>query len=347
MSKGSNLIAFVILIILGIVGAYFWHLHPSAQAVPYEVRAAMDIGSGATNIKVAKVNPETNQIISILFEKSVGVSYQKALEQSTDNKFNDEVMNQGIQAIKELKADADQYHVKKIVAVATAAFRQAVNAQEFADKITQETGVVVKIINQDEEGILALKGALAVYPVNSENAVIWDIGGGSMQLTALTPQGTYIVSKGATASTQFKNAIIKEIEHQDINQVSTPNPISKEQMNQAIQLAQKSSESINPYIKEKIQDPQTQVLAVGNLFYKSIRGAVNNKMNANQEDLQTAVDSKAGKSDAELGGGGFADVSVSNPLLVLGYMKGLSIHEIHFVDVNNADGVLTYPAYWQ
>ena len=55
----------------------------------------------------------------------------------------------------------------------------------------------------------------------------------------------------------------------------------------------------------------------------------------------------ANKTDTELPGGSLAEVAVSNPLLVYGYMEELKIPQMEIVSVNNADGALTYPAYWQ
>ncbi len=55
----------------------------------------------------------------------------------------------------------------------------------------------------------------------------------------------------------------------------------------------------------------------------------------------------AGKTDADLPGGSLAEVVVTNPLLIVGYMQGLNIKQIEIVNVNNADGALTYPPYWQ
>lgn len=339
-------LALLLFLLLGILLVIFWMPVDRALLSPGEVRAAIDIGSGATNIKVAKVDPKTNKIVLELFEKSIPVPYQKHLEQSSNQTFDQEVMDQGIQAIKALKAAADSYHVKKIVAVATAAFRQAANANQFAQEIEQATGVQVRIINQDEEGILAFRGALAITIAQPEHTITWDIGGGSMQLTTLTPEGTYFVEKGKTASIPFKNAVIQEIQHKDLTTISSPNPMLPEQMQAAILYAASLAQNTNDYIKTKLQDPQTQVLAVGNLFYYGIRPLVNDTL-VQRDALETAVMKSANKPDSELPGGSLAEVAVTNPLLVLGYMKGLDIKKVEVVNVNNADGALTYPAYWQ
>jgi exopolyphosphatase/guanosine-5'-triphosphate,3'-diphosphate pyrophosphatase len=338
-------LAIMLILLLGILLVIFWLPVNRSLLSTGEIRAAIDIGSGATNLKVAKVDPKSNKILYLFFEKSIPVPYQKHLEQSTNETFDQEVMDQGIQAIKILKEAADNYHVKKVIAVATAAFRKAKNADQFAREIEQKTGVPVRIINQDEEGILAFRGALAVTPVQPEHAVTWDIGGGSMQLTTLTDEGTYFVEKGKTASIPFKNDVIKQIQHKDLQTISSPNPMTIEDMQAAIHYAAQLSQETDPFIKTKLQDPQTQVLAVGSLFNRAIRPMINNPI-IHQKALQTAVMHRANKTDAELPGGSLAEVSVTNPLLVVGYMEGLNIQKIEIVDVNNADGALTYPAYW-
>lgn len=344
--KRNTLILFTLLF-LGILLIFFWLPANRALLSKGEMRAAIDIGSGATNLKIAKVDPNTNKIIIRLYEKSIPVPYQQYLEQSLDQTFPPEVMEQGIHAIKTLKELADSYQVKKTIAVATAAFRKAKNAEQFAKEIEQQTSIQVRIINQDEEGLLAFRGALATSFVQPEHAITWDIGGGSMQLTTLSNEGTYIVEKGHTASIPFKNTVITQIEHKDIKTVTSPNPMTVEQMQTAINYAaQIAQNTTHPFIKNKIQNPQTHILAVGSLFNYGIRPLVNQSI-VIKEALEKEVIKWADKTDQELPGGTLTEVAITNPLLVLGYMKGLHIQEIEVLNINNTDGALTYPPYWQ
>lgn len=341
-------IAALIILVIGIILVLFsMRNNPTIVNHPHtEIRAALDIGSGSTNLIVAKVDTRTDKIITQLFEKSLPVPYQKQLEQSGNNTFDRAVMDDGIRVIKTLKEMADQYHAKKVVAVATAAFRQASNANEFAKEIQAKTGVEVRIINQDEEGILAFRGALAVTPVTPEHALVWDIGGGSMQLTSLSKEGTYVIEKGVTASIPFKNYVIENIEHKNLTTVSSPNPMTKDQMEAAVEYASSLSLQTNPVVLNKIRDPQTKVLAVGNLFNYGVKPVVGESI-IKQTALSTEVMKLAGKTDEQIDQGSLSEVAVTNPLLVLGYMKGLGIHTMETVQVNNASGALTYPAYWQ
>ena len=343
MQKSS--LPLIIMLLLGIILVIFWLPTSRAMVAKGEVRAAIDIGSGATNLKVAKVDTKTNKITAGLFEQSIPVPYQKHLEQSGNKTFDREVMEQGIKAIQLLKEKANEYQVKKVIAVATAAFREASNAPQFAREIEERTGVQVRIINQDEEGILAFRGALATTSILPENALTWDIGGGSMQLTTLSNQGTYLVEKGKTASIPFKIAVIENIEQRDPQRVQSPNPMTPEEMQAAVSFAAYLAGQVDPFIKEKIQNPQTQVIAVGSLFNYGIKPMIG-KTEIPQDKLEKAVMERANKTDQELPGGALAEVAVTNPLLVLGYMKGLNIHKVEIANVNNADGALTYPAYW-
>lgn len=344
--KSKHLSIILTVITVTVISIFFW-LPPYAPSTnpEGEIRAALDIGSGATNLKIAKVDPESGKIITQIFEQSIRVPYQKQLEQSTNNTFDEGVMKEGIESIKTLKATAETYHVKNIVAVATAAFRKASNANEFAKMIEQETGVKIRIINQDEEGILAFRGALALTPIAPEKAVVWDIGGGSMQLTTLSPEGTYLVDKGTTASVPFKNAVIEQILHKDLTVVQNPNPLTNEEITASVSLAGTFANDISAPIAEKIKQPGTEVIAVGNLFNYGVKPLVNDPI-VREEQLQKAVTELAGQTFKEISESSLAEVAATNPVLVLGYMKALDIKQVEVVNVNNTDGALTYPPYW-
>lgn len=336
----------LIIFILGLIIAAWWLPMPYFNSPNVEIRGAMDIGSGSTNLKVAKVDPQTDKIITVLFDQSIPVPYQKHLEKSSDNTFDPEVMSQGIKAIKELKEKAHNFQVKKIVAVATAAFRKAANASQFARDIEKETGIKVLIIDQDEEGILAFRGALAQKPIDPQQAVVWDIGGGSMQFTTLTPAGSYFIDKGKLASIPFKNAIIEQVKNQSIHNIHSPNPLNQEEMKKSLAIAIAASQSTNSFVKEKLSNPSSHVLGVGSLFNYGVVPLVNTTQ-VYKENLASAVSKLVNKGDAELGKEPLAEVAVSNPLLVVGYMEGLHVNKVEVLKVNNADGALTNPPYWE
>ncbi len=123
--------------------------------------------------------------------------------------------------------------------------------------------------------------------------------------------------------------------------------MSDQEVQAALQYAGRLALQTDPYVIEKIQSPGTQVLAAGSLFNYGILPLVSDKKVASAAELEQAVKKMVSKTDAELPGGSLVEVAVSNPVLVLGYMQALQIPQVEVVKVNNADGALTYPPYWE
>ncbi|MES2345381.1 MAG: hypothetical protein V4494_05545 [Chlamydiota bacterium] len=326
---------------------YFWFYNSCSNHHPTELRAAIDIGSGATKMKIAEVDVKTQKIASVIFEDQIAVAFQTQLSRSPDGTFDEVIMQEGIRAIQQLKEIAEKHQVNKVVAVATAAFREAKNAQSYAKHITEKTGVDVHIIDQEQEGILAFNAAMANTETNATDAVVWDIGGGSQQLTIKDENDGYYVCKGEIASISFRDHIIENLQGLNAKKHTTPNPIAGHVAQQAIDYAQVIGKRIDSSIQTKVQNPESTIFAVGSLFGYGIKSLVNDQTVVTQDLLKQAIDSLLDLGDDKLKGGEFANVTVSNALLVLGTMKGLNIDQIIIQDVNNADGVLVLSHFYQ
>jgi len=311
------------------------------------VRAAVDIGSGATKLKVALVNLKTQKIEKVLINESFPVQYQEELEKSTDGKFNESVMATGLEALKKSKEIAQQQGASKVVAVATASFRKAANVQDFIKRVNQETGVQIHIIDQHLEGVLGFEATTAQFGSDPKDVVVWDIGGGSFQFTALDDKGEIIVYRGVDASIPFKNYIIKHIKKEDPNLVSTPNPLNRAELRDAGLYARQISTKVDTIFRDKIRNPKTKVVGIGNIFAYGIYPLVGKKNTFTMNDLYEKVQQLDGKSDIDLVGNAYVNVEVTNPVLVLGFMQTLGIHQMDIIDINNADGALVYSKFWE
>ncbi|MED4753222.1 Ppx/GppA phosphatase family protein [Brevibacillus choshinensis] len=87
----------------------------------------------------------------------------------------------GMRQFKELLDARNINDINDIIAVATAAVRQAENGHELTQRINQETGIAVRVLSGEDE---ARYGYLAV--INSmriEEGITIDIGGGSTEVT--------------------------------------------------------------------------------------------------------------------------------------------------------------------
>lgn len=318
----------------------------SAEATTV-VRAALDIGSGATKLRVAEVNLKTQKIERVLVNESFVVQYHEELEKSTDHTFNEKVMETGLEALKKSKEIALKHNAENVVAVATASFRKAANVQQFIDKIYRETGIKVHIIDQQLEGILAFVATSAQANTDPSNLVVWDIGGGSFQFSALDQEGNISVYRGTDASIPFKNHIIKAIKKADPIVLGTPNPFDVHEMRYAEYDARLIAKRVDIFFKKKIRDPQTKIIGIGNIFAYGIYPLVGRKDLFTKGELSEKVQLLAGKTDKDLGGDAYVNVAVSNSILVLGFMRSLHIHQMNIMDINNADGALLHADFWK
>jgi exopolyphosphatase/guanosine-5'-triphosphate,3'-diphosphate pyrophosphatase len=304
------------------------------------VRAAIDIGSGATKLRVAEVDLSKKYIVNTLASKGFKVSYQESLMQAEDGNFHPEVMSEGLSAIREAVAIAQQHGAEKITAVATEAFRKAANAQQFIDEIHRQTGVKIEVIDQEKEGTLAFHAVRSEVGVPAEQLLVWDIGGGSLQLTMQDHRDDYKIYRGHDASTPFKNFVIEKLQGRKVEHFNTPNPLSTHEMTQAERHARQLARKVDRHFKDKVSHPKTVVVGVGNIFGYGISTLGEDPREITQAELKVAVAKLADKSDHELGGGDFADVFVTNALLVLGFMQELDIDRMLLTNVNAADASL-------
>ncbi len=330
---------------------------PTAPPPPtLETRAALDIGSGATKMKIALVDAKTNKIAKRLFEQVISMPYEKALANSSNDEFDRATIEQGIQTINTLKALAAKYGAKKVAAVATAAFRRAKNAQTVAKEIKAKTGIEVNIISQQQEAEYDFLGAVANCPAMAEHAVVWDVGGGSAQLTTMDENNQLVIYKSLFASVPFKNYIIEKIQGKKLSETNTPNPMTAADIQKAVDYAAVIALQTDPYIKQKITAKDTVVLGVGGILYKEIgsleKETENNDQILTKNELARMIASFIGKDDAVIEKEFNLSVSnaesyVSNLLLIQGYMQALKIEEVTLLNVNNADAVMTIPSYWK
>ncbi len=319
----------------------------AAESSDVVIRAALDIGSGATKLRVAEINTKTQKIEKVLVNVSIAVPYQEKLELSKDQAFDEELIEEGLNAIKDSLRIANEFHAEKMVGIATASFRKAVNAQDFIERIKRETGVEVHIIDQGLEGELAFEAVKSQVDVAPENLVVWDIGGGSLQLTTMDKDGSLQVYRSVEASVPFKNYIIQNIQLRNIAEQRTPNPMDHRDMQQAEHKAKRIAAKVDTYFKEKVSNPQNLVVGVGNIFSIRIQPLVDNKVSFSLAELASKVSELAHLSDEDVGNDSFANVGISNPILILGYMKQLGIQNMEILDVNNADGAMLFPPFWE
>ncbi len=106
---------------------------------------------------------------------------------SETGRLNPEGRERALSAIKRFAALAQGVGVNPMLAVATAAVRDASDGPEFRNLVRRETGLDIRVLTGEEEARLSAQGVLLGWP--GAEGVICDIGGSSMELAELLGGG--------------------------------------------------------------------------------------------------------------------------------------------------------------
>jgi exopolyphosphatase/guanosine-5'-triphosphate,3'-diphosphate pyrophosphatase len=86
-------------------------------------------------------------------------------------------------AVQRFLARVDDGRPLRVVAAATSAVRDAPNAHRLIDRLRRVAGIEVEVLGWEEEARLGAVAAVSSLPIGE--AVVADLGGGSLQLTAV------------------------------------------------------------------------------------------------------------------------------------------------------------------
>jgi len=311
-------------------------------------RAAFDFGSGSVKLQVAEVDLLNNRLVRTLYAEKIPVDLSQDLSQSSDAKFSAEIQAEAIRVIALLKKRAEVYQPAAYSGVATEAFRIAKNGQELVDAIREKVGVSLQIISQEDEALVGFSAAVSTKGISAQNALVWDIGGGSLQIVTQVGE-SYEIYKANLGKVPMKNFIISELQRKDIEQTYSPNPINAEHSLQAIQFVQEKTGQIPAEILAKLADPNVVVLGIG-AQPKSLR---NLSRGYTSNDAFSQIQKGLNLPDQDILKV-FSEDTVpayvlSDLILVYGIMTAAGIENVHFVETisGNSTGVLITPSYWE
>ena len=164
-------------------------LHHSAEGGPSQPRpagkrdyhrhtyGAIDLGTNNCRLLIARPSDGAFTVIdafSRIVRLGEGLSQTGRLSQSA--------MDRAVAALGVCADKLRRRNVSLSRSVATEACRRASNGAEFADRVHNETGIVLDIIEPAEEARLAVLGCHKLLEPGDGPALIFDIGGGSTEL---------------------------------------------------------------------------------------------------------------------------------------------------------------------
>ena len=309
---------------------------PSSDSC-YEKRGVMDVGSGSTKAMVAVVNTCQKRIQQILWQDQQAIAFNDDFERSAARELSDVILSEAEVKIRSLFTVMQTHQPVSLSAVATSVFRRASNGQAAADRLSSRLGFPIRVISQEEEAEIGYFSAMAALPQSesSQPLIVWDIGGGSMQMISMGESGR-IVFQGNLAAVSFKNRVIEEVQRKDLKTTTSPNPLRKD-FSRAVEMATQHASTNVPETIRTISS-RAKWVGIGGVLAISLKNQLNNRHIVRGELRQT-LQQRAHLSDDQLQGD-FRSTEITNLALVLGYMEALHINEIETARVSLNEGLL-------
>jgi exopolyphosphatase/guanosine-5'-triphosphate,3'-diphosphate pyrophosphatase len=148
--------------------------------MPYSPRppvAVIDIGSNSGRVVVLELDRSGH--LRLLAGSRAPLRLVHDVDES--HSLSEQAMGRTMEAVRDFHAIAVGAGATRIVAVATAAMRDARNGRLFMDRIRRELGIRVDIIGGRDEARFGFAGAIRGLPVSS--GLLFDLGGGSLQVS--------------------------------------------------------------------------------------------------------------------------------------------------------------------
>ncbi len=307
------------------------------------LRAAVDVGSGSTKLLIAQVDPCTQRIVEILLEDQRKLPYREELEACSSGEglcLTGRVQERGWTLMSEWAQVFAEQGVEEVRGVATEALRQARNGEEFITRLNREFPLQLKLIDQEQEALLGFQAAVLGRQVRMDRGVsdlkkrvVWDIGGGSQQMSRWEGGGKWNVLKSDLGSVAFKNHVIQSIQGRNENR--SPNPLSKNEVEKGIQYARHRARDLaSPQWRRFLARSSTEVLGVGGVHRFSLPGQLRQHPELNfsgdlytAKQLAQAIELRHGLRDEQIGGEYF-ETEITNLILVYAWMTEMGIRRV-------------------
>ena len=310
-------------------------------------RAAFDIGSASIKCTVADVDPATDNVVRIVEEFSRKVDFAEDLARSYDGNLGKEIMAEGLAALEEMKQKGLELKARQFSAVGGMTFRTARNGKAFFVTLKEKLAFPCRIISKQKASLLNYHAVRMRLKANEDTLLVWDIGGDSQRMTARNSDGTMTFYVDALASVSFKNTMIQLIQGRDINVVSSPNPISAEQVRAGLRYVRSLAEMDVPRpLADRVRQGDMNVIGIGGVHYYSIPETLGEKPAPfTRAQVAAALEKWTDQPDKAFASE-YADTRLTNLILVLGYMDALNITTVTPLKINEAHGLLVSPEYW-
>jgi len=138
----------------------------------------IDVGSNSVRLLVAETGSEHGY--RLIDDEKATVRLGAGLDAT--GLISSDAVPLALETITRYRRIAMAHGVRRVRAVATAAVREARNGREFARRVSDETGVELEILPEEDEARLAYRSVAGTFDLRPIVAGVTDVGGGSTEV---------------------------------------------------------------------------------------------------------------------------------------------------------------------
>ena len=139
----------------------------------------IDLGSNSARLIIVEIYK--NRAYNLIYHQKETIRLSQDADKN--QQLQPVAMARGMTLLQNFAHICKLHDTDKIIAVGTAAIRNAHNGTEFVENVKGETGITIKIISGETEAKLGYIGV--INTLNVTDAVLFDLGGGSTELTLI------------------------------------------------------------------------------------------------------------------------------------------------------------------
>jgi len=144
--------------------------------------AALDLGTNTFHLLIADIADNGFQVV---FHEEKHVKLGEG--GITEGRITEAAFERGLEAMRRFRSLINTYGADQVRTAGTAALRSAANGPMFIDKVEEETGITIRLIEGELEAALIYEGVKHAVPLK-DSALIIDIGGGSVEFIFCSEQ---------------------------------------------------------------------------------------------------------------------------------------------------------------
>jgi exopolyphosphatase/guanosine-5'-triphosphate,3'-diphosphate pyrophosphatase len=142
--------------------------------------AIIDLGSNSVRFVIMHI--ESDGAYKLVYQEKKGIRLSEGM---TENHMSltEAAQERALSCMRVYAHMASVHHITHMIAVATAAVRNAVNGNNFLSRVQQETGIPLKVITGKQEAELGYRGV--VNTINETDFIMFDLGGASIEISLI------------------------------------------------------------------------------------------------------------------------------------------------------------------